>query len=82
MIGAVLIGYNVLNILSSALATEFITRVVPGRLGSGHRHRCHDRAGGGVRGGAAQDPRHRPRGRSRPLGVRAHAAGGAGAGSR
>ena len=33
MIGAVLIGYNVLNILSSALATEFITKVVPGAWG-------------------------------------------------
>ncbi|HEY1425215.1 MAG TPA: HlyC/CorC family transporter [Caulobacteraceae bacterium] len=33
MIGAVLIGYNVLNILSSALATEFITGVVPGVWG-------------------------------------------------
>jgi Mg2+/Co2+ transporter CorB len=33
MIGAVLIGYNVLNILSSALATEFITGVVPGAWG-------------------------------------------------
>ncbi|HEY2708036.1 MAG TPA: HlyC/CorC family transporter [Caulobacteraceae bacterium] len=33
MIGAVLIGYNVLNILCSALATEFITRVVPGAWG-------------------------------------------------
>ena len=33
MIGAVLIGYNVLNILSSALATMFITRVVPGAWG-------------------------------------------------
>ncbi len=33
MIGAVLIGYNVINILSSALATEFITRLVPGGLG-------------------------------------------------
>jgi Mg2+/Co2+ transporter CorB len=33
MIGAVLIGYNVLNILSSALATMFITRVVPGAMG-------------------------------------------------
>ncbi|MEO8813455.1 MAG: HlyC/CorC family transporter [Caulobacteraceae bacterium] len=33
MIGAVLIGYNVLNILSSALATLFITRVVPGGWG-------------------------------------------------
>ena len=33
MIGAVLIGYNVLNILSSALATMFITRVVPGGWG-------------------------------------------------
>jgi Mg2+/Co2+ transporter CorB len=33
MIGAVLIGYNVINILSSALATEFITRVVPGGWG-------------------------------------------------
>jgi Mg2+/Co2+ transporter CorB len=33
MIGAVLIGYNVLNILSSSLATEFITRVVPGAWG-------------------------------------------------
>jgi Mg2+/Co2+ transporter CorB len=33
MIGAVLIGYNVLNILASALATEFITRVVPGAWG-------------------------------------------------
>src|SRR5277367_1938811 len=33
MIGAVLIGYNIINILSSALATEFITKVVPGGLG-------------------------------------------------
>jgi len=33
MIGAVLIGYNVLNILSSALATMFITQVVPGGWG-------------------------------------------------
>ena len=33
MIGAVLIGYNVINILSSALATEFITRVIPGGWG-------------------------------------------------
>jgi Mg2+/Co2+ transporter CorB len=33
MIGAVLIGYNVINILSSALATEFITRVIPGAWG-------------------------------------------------
>jgi Mg2+/Co2+ transporter CorB len=34
MIGAVLIGYNVLNILSSALATMFITQVVPGFWGA------------------------------------------------
>ena len=33
MIGAVLIGYNVINILSSALATEFIVQVVPGAWG-------------------------------------------------
>jgi len=33
MIGAVLIGYNVLNILSSVLATEVITRLVPGGWG-------------------------------------------------
>src|SRR5437764_3855599 len=33
MIGAVLIGYNVINILSSALATEFLTQVFPGGLG-------------------------------------------------
>jgi Mg2+/Co2+ transporter CorB len=33
MIGAVLIGYNVLNILCSALATEFITMAFPGALG-------------------------------------------------
>jgi Mg2+/Co2+ transporter CorB len=33
MIGAVLIGYNVLNILSSALATTMITKVVPGAYG-------------------------------------------------
>ncbi|MGH6955648.1 MAG: HlyC/CorC family transporter, partial [Caulobacteraceae bacterium] len=33
MIGAVLIGYNVLNILASSLATLFITRVVPGGWG-------------------------------------------------
>jgi Mg2+/Co2+ transporter CorB len=33
MIGAVLIGYNVLNILSSSLATMFITQVVPGAWG-------------------------------------------------
>jgi Mg2+/Co2+ transporter CorB len=33
MIGAVLIGYNVLNILCSSLATMFITEVVPGAWG-------------------------------------------------
>ena len=33
MIGAVLIGYNVLNILASSLATMFITREVPGAWG-------------------------------------------------
>ena len=33
MIGAVLIGYNVLNILSSVLATEVIVRLIPGALG-------------------------------------------------
>jgi Mg2+/Co2+ transporter CorB len=33
MIGAVLIGYNVINILSSALATSVITKAVPGAYG-------------------------------------------------
>ena len=33
MIGAVLLGYNLINILSSALATEFIGKAVPGWLG-------------------------------------------------
>lgn len=33
MIGAVLLGYNLINILTSALATEFITKVVPGAWG-------------------------------------------------
>jgi Mg2+/Co2+ transporter CorB len=33
MIGAVLLGYNLINILSSALATEFITKAVPGAWG-------------------------------------------------
>jgi Mg2+/Co2+ transporter CorB len=33
MIGAVLIGYNVINILSSSLATEFITKLLPGGWG-------------------------------------------------
>jgi Mg2+/Co2+ transporter CorB len=33
MIGAVLIGYNVINIASSAITTEVITRVFPGTLG-------------------------------------------------
>ena len=33
MIGAVLIGYNVIAILSSALATEVITKVMPGAWG-------------------------------------------------
>ena len=33
MIGAVLLGYNLINILSSALATEFISQAVPGALG-------------------------------------------------
>ncbi len=33
MIGAVLIGYNVLNILASVLATEVIVQLVPGALG-------------------------------------------------
>jgi Mg2+/Co2+ transporter CorB len=33
MIGAVLLGYNLINILTSAMATEFIVQVVPGALG-------------------------------------------------
>ena len=33
MIGAVLIGYNLINIISSALATAFITKVIPGGWG-------------------------------------------------
>ncbi len=33
MIGAVLLGYNLINILTSALATEFITQAVPGVWG-------------------------------------------------
>jgi Mg2+/Co2+ transporter CorB len=33
MIGAVLLGYNLINILTSALATEFIVQVVPGAWG-------------------------------------------------
>ncbi|HXV00526.1 MAG TPA: HlyC/CorC family transporter [Caulobacteraceae bacterium] len=33
MIGAVLLSYNLINILSSALATAFITKVVPGAWG-------------------------------------------------
>ena len=33
MIGAILLGYNVINILTSALATEFITKAVPGAWG-------------------------------------------------
>ena len=33
MIGAVLIGYNALNILASSLATEFITHAIPGAEG-------------------------------------------------
>ena len=33
MIGAILLGYNVINILTSAVATEFITRAVPGAWG-------------------------------------------------
>ena len=35
MIGAVLIGYNVINIAASAMTTEVITQVVPGTLGVG-----------------------------------------------
>lgn len=33
MIGAILLGYNLINILSSAIATEVITAVVPGAWG-------------------------------------------------
>ena len=33
MIGAVLLGYNLINILASAVATEFITKSIPGALG-------------------------------------------------
>jgi len=33
MIGAILIGYNVLNILSSSLATSVITKAIPGGYG-------------------------------------------------
>src|ERR1700749_208388 len=33
MIGAVLLGYNAINIAASAVATEFITKSVPGAWG-------------------------------------------------
>jgi Mg2+/Co2+ transporter CorB len=33
MIGAVLLGYNAINILASAVATEFITKSIPGAWG-------------------------------------------------
>jgi Mg2+/Co2+ transporter CorB len=33
MIGAVLLGYNLINILASAVATEFITKSIPGAWG-------------------------------------------------
>ena len=33
MIGAVLLGYNAINIAASAIATEFITRSIPGAWG-------------------------------------------------
>ena len=33
MIGAVLLGYNLINILASALTTEFIAKSIPGALG-------------------------------------------------
>jgi Mg2+/Co2+ transporter CorB len=33
MIGSVLLGNNVINILASALATDFLTRVIPGAAG-------------------------------------------------
>ena len=33
MIGAVLLGYNAINILTSALATVFITKSIPGAWG-------------------------------------------------
>jgi Mg2+/Co2+ transporter CorB len=33
MIGAVLLGYNLINILASAVATEFITQSIPGAWG-------------------------------------------------
>ena len=33
MIGAVLLGYNLINIMASAVATEFITKSIPGALG-------------------------------------------------
>ncbi|MFM8755042.1 MAG: CNNM domain-containing protein, partial [Phenylobacterium sp.] len=33
MIGAVLLGNNLINILASAVTTEFVTRAIPGALG-------------------------------------------------
>ncbi len=48
------------------------------RPGDGH----HDRAGGGVRRGAAQDPRHRSRRRCGAGRIGAHAPGGQGPGTR
>ncbi|MGZ6011803.1 MAG: CNNM domain-containing protein, partial [Caulobacteraceae bacterium] len=33
MIGAVLLGYNAINIAASAIATEFITKSIPGAWG-------------------------------------------------
>ena len=61
MIGAVLLGNNLINILVSALATEVLTTGCPRRLGRRRRHRRDDRAGLGLRRGAAQDPGHHPR---------------------
>ena len=57
MIGSVLLGNNLINILCSALVTVVLTKAI-GRLGRGGSHRADDRAGPGVRRGAAQDPGH------------------------
>ena len=63
MIGAVLLGNNLINILVSALATEVLTDRLPRRGRRRRRHRPDDRAGLRLRRGPAQDPGHHPAGR-------------------
>ena len=58
MIGAVLLGNNIFNILATALASSVFAKVIPGAWGVAAATGGDDRAGPGLRRDPAQDPGH------------------------